>query len=108
VLLFSFTRSVLSDLGPLLDRHLLSARRGPFRASTATALFSPSLYFPLPCRSFSYDEGEGKGTRNCWLAVHRDFFTRQAAREGFAMHDQMSTVFERFKVVWPPEVADRD
>jgi uncharacterized protein YhfF len=58
--------------------------------------------------AFAWDEGEGEQTQGWWLAVHRDFFTRQAAREGFAMHDQMSTVFERFKVVWPPEVADRD
>jgi hypothetical protein len=25
---------------------------------------------------------------------------------GFQMHDEIETVFERFTVVWPPEIAD--
>jgi uncharacterized protein YhfF len=57
--------------------------------------------------AFAWDEGEGDRTRDDWLDGHRRYFSRQAAREGFAFHDRIETVFERFAVVWPPEVADR-
>jgi uncharacterized protein YhfF len=57
--------------------------------------------------TFAWDEGEGDRTRDDWLDGHRRYFMRQAAREGFAFHDRIETVFERFAVVWPPEAADR-
>jgi len=57
---------------------------------------------------FAWDEGEGERTRDWWLAAHRRYFGRQAARGGFVMHDEIETVFERFEVVWPPSAADRD
>ena len=56
---------------------------------------------------FAWDEGEGDRSRASWLDNHRRHFGRQAAREGFVMHDRIATVFERFAVVWPPEIADR-
>lgn len=56
--------------------------------------------------AFAWDEGEGDRTLEDWLDGHRRFFTRQAAREGFEFHDGLETVFERFRVVWPPERAD--
>ena len=56
---------------------------------------------------FAWDEGEGERTRADWLRMHRRFFARQAAEEGFAMHDGIETVFERFTVVWPRGAADR-
>jgi uncharacterized protein YhfF len=56
--------------------------------------------------AFAWDEGEGDRSRAYWLDAHRGFFERQARREGFAMHDEIETVFERFKLVWPPELAD--
>jgi uncharacterized protein YhfF len=56
---------------------------------------------------FAWDEGEGDRTRDWWLAAHRRFFTRRAAAEGIQMHDEIETVFERFEIVWPPEIADR-
>ena len=56
--------------------------------------------------AFAWDEGEGERTREDWLRGHRAFFARQAASEGFDMHDGIETVFERFTVVWPPELAD--
>jgi uncharacterized protein YhfF len=56
--------------------------------------------------AFAWDEGEGDRTLTDWLAAHRRFFKRQAAREGFEFHDGLETVFERFRVVWPPEYAD--
>ena len=50
---------------------------------------------------FAWDEGEGDRTRADWLRMHRAFFTAQAEAEGFAFHDGIETVFERFEVVWP-------
>jgi uncharacterized protein YhfF len=56
--------------------------------------------------AFAWDEGEGDRSRTDWLDGHRRYFARQAVREGFAFHDDIATVFERFTIVWPPEVAD--
>jgi uncharacterized protein YhfF len=56
--------------------------------------------------AFAWDEGEGDRSRAFWLDAHRRVFARQAAREGFTMHDRMPAVFERFTLVWPPEAAD--
>lgn len=56
--------------------------------------------------AFAWDEGEGDRTLEGWLAMHRDYFTRQAGREGFVFSDDIPVVFERFRLVWPPEVAD--
>jgi uncharacterized protein YhfF len=56
--------------------------------------------------AFAWNEGEGDRSRAFWLDAHRRFFARQAAHEGFTMHDRMATVFERFTLVWPPEAAD--
>jgi uncharacterized protein YhfF len=52
---------------------------------------------------FAWDEGEGDRTRAWWLDAHRAFFTREAERGGFEMHDGIETVFERFEVVWMGE-----
>ena len=57
--------------------------------------------------AFAWDEGEGDRSRDDWLRAHRNFFSRQAAREGFDFHDRIETVFERFAIVWPPELADK-
>ncbi|MBB5690406.1 uncharacterized protein YhfF [Roseomonas alkaliterrae] len=56
--------------------------------------------------AFAWDEGEGDRTRAGWLDAHRRHFAQQAAREGFAMHDGIAVIFERFTLVWPPELAD--
>ena len=56
--------------------------------------------------TFAWDEGEGERTRESWLALHRDYYTRQAKAQNFAFSDDIETVFERFEVVWPPAVAD--
>jgi uncharacterized protein YhfF len=55
---------------------------------------------------FARDEGEGERTREWWLAAHRRFFGRRADAQGFQMHDEIETVFERFTVVWPSAIAD--
>ena len=57
--------------------------------------------------AFAWDEGEGDRTRDWWLSDHRKYFTRQAARQGFAFCDRIDTVFERFTLVWPPDAADK-
>jgi ASCH domain len=57
-------------------------------------------------QTFAWDEGEGDRTREWWLAAHCRYFARQAAREGFELDDDIPTVFERFDVVWPLDVAD--
>ena len=57
--------------------------------------------------AFAWDEGEGDRTRDYWLRAHRQYFSAQAEREGFDMDDGIETVFERFEIVWPLEVADR-
>ncbi|MDX6769240.1 MAG: ASCH domain-containing protein [Elusimicrobiota bacterium] len=56
--------------------------------------------------AFAWDEGEGDRTLADWVAGHHRFFRRQAAREGFEFRPDLETVFERFRVVWPPQAAD--
>jgi uncharacterized protein YhfF len=55
---------------------------------------------------FASDEGEGNRTRDWWLNAHRRYFGRQARQEGFEIDDEILTVFERFEVVWPLDIAD--
>jgi len=55
---------------------------------------------------FAYDEGEGDQTCEWWLAAHCQEFAAEAATRGYEFDDTMEAVFERFRVVWPPEVAD--
>jgi uncharacterized protein YhfF len=56
--------------------------------------------------AFAWDEGEGKRTREDWLAMHVRYFTKVAKDEGFAFDPSMPAVFERFMLVWPPLHAD--
>jgi uncharacterized protein YhfF len=56
--------------------------------------------------AFAWDEGEGDRTRDWWLDAHRRYFGRQASREGFELDDDILTVFERFEIVWPLDIAD--
>jgi uncharacterized protein YhfF len=57
--------------------------------------------------AFAWDEGEGDRSLADWFDSHRRYFVRQAAREGFAMRDDIECVLERFEVLWPPALADR-
>lgn len=56
---------------------------------------------------FAWDEGEGDRTLASWLAAHREAFGRMGARIGVELSDDLEVCFERFRVVWPPEHADR-
>jgi hypothetical protein len=38
--------------------------------------------------------------------AHRRYFARQASSERFELDDEILTVFERFEVVWPLDLAD--
>lgn len=55
---------------------------------------------------FAWDEGEGDRTLQWWMDAHCAFFQREADREGYVFRDDMDAVFERFKIIWPPEAAD--
>ena len=56
--------------------------------------------------TFAWDEGEGDRTLASWLDGHRRFFERQAALEKFQFHNDIEVLCERFRIVWPPEIAD--
>jgi uncharacterized protein YhfF len=56
--------------------------------------------------AFAWDEGEDDRTRADWLAGHRRYFTRTLAARGDEFDEAQLVVFERFIVVWPPELAD--
>ena len=56
--------------------------------------------------AFAWDEGEGDRTRASWLAEHERFFRRIHLALGLTWSDDCEVLFERFRVVWPPEFAD--
>ncbi len=56
--------------------------------------------------AFAWDEGEGDRTRDDWLRGHRRYFTRTCAARGVDFSEDQEVVFERFRVVWPPEIGD--
>jgi uncharacterized protein YhfF len=55
--------------------------------------------------AFAWDEGEDDRTRDSWLREHERYFRRTQAARGEAWSDDLEVVFERFRVVWPPDVA---
>lgn len=55
---------------------------------------------------FAWDEGEYDRTLETWLDGHRRYFRRACSRLGLEFSDDVEVVFERFDVVWPPELAD--
>lgn len=57
--------------------------------------------------AFARDEGEDDRSLASWLTEHRRYFTRTCAARGEEFSDGHEIVFERFAVVWPPELADR-
>lgn len=56
--------------------------------------------------AFARDEGEDDRTLGSWLREHRRYWERTCAARGARFSDDDEIVFERFRVVWPPEVAD--
>ncbi|MEM6530552.1 MAG: ASCH domain-containing protein [Chloroflexota bacterium] len=55
---------------------------------------------------FAWDEGEGDRTVAWWLDAHRQFFQRTCEANGWEYAEDMATVFERFRVIYPPHSAD--
>jgi uncharacterized protein YhfF len=55
---------------------------------------------------FAWDEGEYDRTLETWLDGHRRYFARRFADLGIPYSDHIELVFERFRVVWPPELSD--
>jgi uncharacterized protein YhfF len=58
---------------------------------------------------FARDEGEGDLSLASWLDDHRRYFAREVERCSLPTPDgldALDVVFERFAVVWPPEIAD--
>ena len=56
--------------------------------------------------AFAWDEGEYDRTLETWLEGHRRYFRKECERIGVEFSDDVQVCFERFTVVWPPEVAD--
>ncbi|WP_098485385.1 ASCH domain-containing protein [Georgenia soli] len=56
--------------------------------------------------AFARDEGEDDRTLESWLREHRRYWERTCAARGARFTDEDEIVFERFRVVWPPELAD--
>lgn len=55
---------------------------------------------------FAHDEGEDDRTHESWLREHRRYVRRVLGRPEEVDVDDVEMVFERFTVVWPPELAD--
>ena len=55
---------------------------------------------------FAWDEGEYARTLESWLDGHRRYWGRSCERLGIEYSDDLEVCFERFRVVWPPELAD--
>ena len=55
---------------------------------------------------FAWDEGEYDRSLESWLDGHRRFFQRECQRIGIRFSDDLEVVFERFSIVWPPDLAD--
>lgn len=56
--------------------------------------------------AFAADEGEDDGSVESWKTEHRRYWRRTAAARGATWSAEDEVVFERFRVVWPPEHAD--
>lgn len=55
---------------------------------------------------FAWDEGEYERTLESWLEGHRRYWRRSCERIGMEYSDDLEVCFERFRVVWPPDLAD--
>jgi uncharacterized protein YhfF len=56
--------------------------------------------------AFANDEGEFERTLESWRDNHRRYWERTCAARGATWSERDEIVLERFKVVWPPELAD--
>ncbi|MFB7892792.1 ASCH domain-containing protein [Microbacterium sp. NPDC056044] len=56
--------------------------------------------------AFAADEGEDDLSLASWQREHRRYWTRVSAALGRHWSEDEEIVFERFRVVWPPQHAD--
>lgn len=56
--------------------------------------------------AFAWDEGEGDRTLASWKRDHSTYWNRTSAARGTVWSEDDEIVLERFRVVWPPELAD--
>ena len=56
--------------------------------------------------AFAFDEGEDDRTLASWKDNHQRYWKRTCAARGVEWSAQQEVMFERFEVVWPPELAD--
>jgi uncharacterized protein YhfF len=56
--------------------------------------------------AFAWDEGEDDRSLASWRREHRRYWDRTRAAHGERFTDADEIVLERFRVVWPPELAD--
>ena len=56
--------------------------------------------------AFAWDEGEDDRSLESWRNEHRRYWQRGCAARGTTWRESDEIVFERFRVVWPPELAD--
>lgn len=56
--------------------------------------------------AFAWDEGEDDRTLASWKREHARYWTRTCAARGAEWSENDEIMFERFRVVWPPELAD--
>lgn len=57
--------------------------------------------------TFAWDEGELDRSREAWLSGHLDYWQRTTRARGETWTPEHEVVFERIRVVWPPEAAKR-
>lgn len=55
---------------------------------------------------FAWEEGEGDRTLETWVEGHRRAYERQCARIGIEFSEDLEVCFERFTLVWSPDLAD--
>lgn len=107
LVLFGPKRATAGDAGDLIPEvgefWIVTDGRGDARAVLQTTEARVGRLDSVD-EAFAHDEGEGDRTRDWWLEAHRDYFRR--VLPDIADVDALETVFERFAVVWPADVAD--
>jgi len=63
--------------------------------------------FPTADAAFAREEGEDDLSLESWQCEHRRYWTRVSAAQGHQWSEADEIVFERFRVVWPPQYADQ-
>jgi uncharacterized protein YhfF len=100
------TSSLVGDLGaeplPRIGVHwIVCDSTGAPRAILRTTELRLGSFLSVT-ESFAFDEGEDDRSRESWMTEHRRFWKR--AVDDWSGEEEV--LFERFRVVYPPESAD--